>query len=383
MEAAGRYNLNWTDFDKYTRNAFKGLSQRKEFVDVTLACESGEVQAHKVILAAGSTFFRSMLLRMSSHPHPMIYLENIGTEQLEAMVAFMYTGETTVPHDTFDDFMRSAKRYEVVGLMEPEREEGVKQEQLVVQDQDGGQVSLRTIKIENRSRAVVKVESEPEDDGIAEPEDDGIAEEFLTEVDEEIEEPKEEEEFELDGEQVDESDVLCKGEIVPEMAIEMEDGGEDGDEEEEVEEEMPGPDVSNLFLPGICNNITSDGEILPEDTQEFDEMQLEYLEDDEAEEEEAEVDDDEDIFDDDDYEEDDDTSRDPDYKAEDDDEEESCLLRDVVTKTEPLDDYPENIVIQTEDLTKVLIKSETPVNDLCSNSIMNIQQKRSKKRSYH
>ena len=371
MEPAGQYNLNWTDFDHYTRNAFRGLSLRQEFVDVTLACEGGEVQAHKVILAAGSSFFRSVLLRMTPHPHPMIYLENIGTDQLQALVAFMYTGETTVPQNTFDEFMRAAKRYQVEGLLEPESEEGIKQEQLVVQDQDGSQVSLRSIKREGMPRAVVKVESEPEEEETIE---DSLTEvDVLAEADEEIEQPKEEEEFELEGEQVDELDVLCKGEIVPEMSIEMEDSGEDGDEEDEAEEEMPDPDVSNLFLPGECNNITIDGEIFPDDMEEVDEMQLEYFEDDEAE----EVDDEEDIFDDDEYGENDDTSRDPDYEAEEYEEEESCLMRDVVTKSEPLEEYSGDILIQTEDLTKVLIKSETPVNDHCSNPIINIRKKRS------
>ena len=82
MEAAGRYNLAWTDFDQYTTTAFKDLGARREFVDVTLACEGDvQVQAHKVILAACSSWFRSVLLR-NSHPHPLIYLDSIGPEQV-------------------------------------------------------------------------------------------------------------------------------------------------------------------------------------------------------------------------------------------------------------------------------------------------------------
>ena len=146
MEPAGQCSLNWPIFDHYTRNAVRGLSLRHKFVDVTLACEEGEVQAYKVILAAGSNFFRLILLRMTLHPHPVIYLENIGTNHLQALVAFMYTGETTIPKNTLDDFMR------VEGLLEPESKEGIKQ------NQDGSQASLRSIKKEGMPRAVAKAE---------------------------------------------------------------------------------------------------------------------------------------------------------------------------------------------------------------------------------
>ena len=48
-----------------------------DFTDVTLACEDGhQVEALKVILAASSPLFHSML-RINKHAHPLIYMRGL------------------------------------------------------------------------------------------------------------------------------------------------------------------------------------------------------------------------------------------------------------------------------------------------------------------
>ena len=64
----------------------------KEFTDVTLACEDGkQVEAHKVILAASSPFFKDILKR-NKHPHPLIYMRGLKSEDLLAIIDFLYFG---------------------------------------------------------------------------------------------------------------------------------------------------------------------------------------------------------------------------------------------------------------------------------------------------
>ena len=88
--------LLWNDFKDNVQSAFGRLREDKGFADVTLACEDGEqMEAHKVILAASSPFFESILQR-NKHPHPLIYFRGFKTENLRAILDFLYFGEANV-----------------------------------------------------------------------------------------------------------------------------------------------------------------------------------------------------------------------------------------------------------------------------------------------
>ena len=114
----GRYNLAWNKFESCTSNSFKGLIAWEEFVDVTLACDGDkQVKAHKVILSACSEFFRNILLK-NSHQHPLIYLDNLKVDILQALIDFMYLGETNIPQDMFSGFIKAAQKYKIKGLAE-------------------------------------------------------------------------------------------------------------------------------------------------------------------------------------------------------------------------------------------------------------------------
>ena len=85
--------LKWNDFQENVNAAFGNLREDNEFADVTLACEDGQqIEAHKVILAASSPFFQSLLKR-NRHQHPLIYMRGVKSENLLAVVDFLYRGE--------------------------------------------------------------------------------------------------------------------------------------------------------------------------------------------------------------------------------------------------------------------------------------------------
>ena len=80
--------LKWNDYQDNVNAAFGNLREEKEFSDVTLACEDGQLlDAHKVILAASSPFFKSLLTK-SRHPHPVIFMKGVKFENLAAIVDF-------------------------------------------------------------------------------------------------------------------------------------------------------------------------------------------------------------------------------------------------------------------------------------------------------
>ena len=74
------------------------------------------MDAHKVILAASSPFFRN-LLKMNKHPHPLIYMRGVKSENLLAVVDFLYRGEANVYQENLDSFLAIAEEFQLKGLM--------------------------------------------------------------------------------------------------------------------------------------------------------------------------------------------------------------------------------------------------------------------------
>ena len=109
--------LKWNDFQENVNVAFGNLREDNEFADVTLACEDGEqIEAHKVILAASSPTFQSLLKR-SRNPHPLIYMRGVKSENLIAIVDFLYRSEANVYQENFDSFLDLAEELRLKGLM--------------------------------------------------------------------------------------------------------------------------------------------------------------------------------------------------------------------------------------------------------------------------
>ena len=109
--------LKWNEFQENTISAFGTLKEDREFADVTLACEDGQqVEAHKVILASSSPFFLNLLKR-NKHPHPLIYMRGLKSEDLIAMVDFLYYGEANVYQENLDSFLAVAEELQLKGLM--------------------------------------------------------------------------------------------------------------------------------------------------------------------------------------------------------------------------------------------------------------------------
>ena len=110
--------LRWNDFQQNLSNAFGGFRGDTDFNDVTLACEDGtQLEAHKVILSTSSPLFKN-LLRSEKHPHPMIFMMGVRSEDLVAAVDFLYCGVAKVDQENLDSFISIAGELQLKGLME-------------------------------------------------------------------------------------------------------------------------------------------------------------------------------------------------------------------------------------------------------------------------
>ena len=120
-----RLCLQWNDFGDSVSSAFKDLREDKEFTDVTLACEDGkQVEAHKVILIASSPFFLD-LLKGNKHPHPLIYMRGVQSENLIALLDFFYLGQANVFQENFDSFLALAEDLQLKGMKSNQTEKKI------------------------------------------------------------------------------------------------------------------------------------------------------------------------------------------------------------------------------------------------------------------
>ena len=111
-----KLKIKCNDFKENTIAAFESLRKENNFADVTLVCEDGhQVEAHKVILAASSSFFQDLLTR-NPHPHPLIFMRNVSSENLEALIDYLYFGEASLLEKSLESFLAVANELKLNGL---------------------------------------------------------------------------------------------------------------------------------------------------------------------------------------------------------------------------------------------------------------------------
>jgi hypothetical protein len=69
-------------------------------------------QAHQTILSACSPYFESIFIQ-NSHPHPIMYLKDVGYEELKAIIEYMYKGEVNVAQSSLPKFLKTAEGLQV------------------------------------------------------------------------------------------------------------------------------------------------------------------------------------------------------------------------------------------------------------------------------
>ena len=128
MASSDKFCLKWDNFQTNTTSSFGRMRKDQHFSDITLVSGDGDqkIDAHKVILAGSSEFF-SKLLKLNSHPHPILYMRGINNVQLNAVVDFIYHGEVDICQEDLDTFLKLAEELELKGLKvsEPEKQQPI------------------------------------------------------------------------------------------------------------------------------------------------------------------------------------------------------------------------------------------------------------------
>jgi len=112
-----KFCLTWKDYNMIYNREFQDLRKSNDFFDVTLACEDNQVQVHKLVLSAASEFFKQ-ILRRYKHDHPLVYLSGVKYRDLQAILDFIYEGETEVAEVDLESLLSTANNLKIKGLTE-------------------------------------------------------------------------------------------------------------------------------------------------------------------------------------------------------------------------------------------------------------------------
>ena len=117
--------LQWKDFKENITNAFATLRDDNDLSDVTLVCEDGkQIDAHRVVLCISSPFFQNVFQK-AKHAHPLVYMRGMKSENLEAIIDFLYRGEASVYQEDLDSFLAIAEELQLKGLTGEANDKGM------------------------------------------------------------------------------------------------------------------------------------------------------------------------------------------------------------------------------------------------------------------
>jgi len=115
--------LRWDLHEKTRATSLASLWKNEAFLDVTIACDDDQIDAHKVVLSAASPLFQKILLRNENHyGRPLLYFKGTKKKQMKALLEFVYRGEVNVNPEDLEDFMHLASSLEIEGLVGDMRE---------------------------------------------------------------------------------------------------------------------------------------------------------------------------------------------------------------------------------------------------------------------
>ena len=111
-----QFHLTWSDYLTSVSDSFISHRDCDLFTDVTLVSDDNhQVSAHRLILSAGSKYFRN-ILEDKKHPHPMLCLDGVNSNDLNNIVDYIYKGELLIPESSLTPFLKIATKLKCSGL---------------------------------------------------------------------------------------------------------------------------------------------------------------------------------------------------------------------------------------------------------------------------
>ena len=139
---AENYSLSWQAFPEHLQLMLRELFESEKFSDLTLVSDDQtQFRAHQSVLSVSSPVLQRIIENCPSQ-HPLIYLRGIQSQEIQAVLQFIYTGEAEVSQERMGQFIRVANDLEVkeisdnLPILGEEQETDKTLEDIDVEDKD-------------------------------------------------------------------------------------------------------------------------------------------------------------------------------------------------------------------------------------------------------
>ncbi|XP_018023171.1 longitudinals lacking protein, isoforms H/M/V isoform X4 [Hyalella azteca] len=114
-------SLKWNNHKSTFFHVLSTIRAKESYSDVTLACDGRFYSLHKFVLSTCSEYFEEMFERTQCK-HPVIVLKDINSEDLEALLNYMYVGEVNVVQEKLAGLIKAAECLKIKGLAVPDED---------------------------------------------------------------------------------------------------------------------------------------------------------------------------------------------------------------------------------------------------------------------
>ena len=112
-----QYSITWHSYSDHLRNLMQEMLGSDDFKDVTLVSDDKQsIKAHRNILSRCSPVFKNILQMEGQCNHPVIYLKGIKYSEIDAILKFIYWGETKCNEKELNELLLTAKNLEIKEL---------------------------------------------------------------------------------------------------------------------------------------------------------------------------------------------------------------------------------------------------------------------------
>lgn len=112
-------SLSWNNHKATFCHILANLRDKERYTDVTLACEGKFYRVHKLVLSTCSEYFEVMF-ENTPCKHPVIVLNHIKHDEIEALLSYMYAGVVNVAQNDLARLIKAAELLKIKGLAVPD-----------------------------------------------------------------------------------------------------------------------------------------------------------------------------------------------------------------------------------------------------------------------
>lgn len=106
--------VKWSNYENFVSQC----NFDEQLTDVSLICEEQILKSHRNILSIVSPFFNMILKDINPPQYPVIIITDLKFQEINAIMQFIYNGETVVEANRLNDLVKAAEKLQIKALIE-------------------------------------------------------------------------------------------------------------------------------------------------------------------------------------------------------------------------------------------------------------------------